>query len=188
MLSLDDPRWHELWTGYSVASRFLPALRRLWEDPTTAKQVVSEFDSENYVCHQCSVYHTTLAVIPHFIYAAGRLPPGQRRELLSSAGLDALLLGVPFGAREEMPEPPEWLVADYDSAVRDAVPLTCEALVVPPSGPDAERDRLQLMAALAGFQGQHRLGCLLQRATGWFMCRWCEAEFDLLVELGQSVV
>lgn len=188
MLSLDDPRWHELWTGYSLPSKFLPALRRLHDDVATAPSVVSEFDSENYVCHQCSVYHTTLAVVPHFVHAAGRLPPSQRDRLLSSAGLYALLLGVPFGAREGMPEPPGWLVADYERAVRDAVPLTGEALVVPPTGADAECDRLRLMSALAAFHGQHRLGCLLQRATDGFMCRWCEAEFDLLAELGESVV
>jgi hypothetical protein len=95
VLSLDDPRWHDLWTGYSAARRFLPALRRLADDPAAYPGVVHEFHSENYVCHQCSVYHTTLAVVPHFVHAAGRLPPGDRGELLAAAGFYALLLNAP---------------------------------------------------------------------------------------------
>ena len=187
MLPLDDPRWHELWTGYSAAHRFLPALRRLADDPLTFPSVLSEFDSENYVCHQCSVYHTTLAVVPHFVHAAGRLPPADRGELLAAAGFYALLLAAPPPDAPRMPSPPEWLAADYDRAVRAALPLAGEALAAPPGGADPERGRLHLMAGLAGFHGQWRVGVLLTALAGYtVMCRWCEAEFDPLAEWGRG--
>ncbi len=186
MLLLNDPRWYDLWTGYSAARRFLPALGRLWDDPAAYLGVVHEFHSENYVCHQYSVYHTTLAVVPHFVHAASRLPPGDRGELLAAAGFYALLLSAPPPSAPRMPPPPEWLVADYEEAVRAALPLTGEALAAPPSGPDPERGRLRLMAGLAGFHGQWRVGVLLEEVTGSVFCRWCEAEFDALDEWGKG--
>jgi hypothetical protein len=188
MLPLDDPRWHELWTSYSRASEFLPALQRLWDNPATYHAVLHEFALENHVCHQFSVYHTTLAVVPHFVHAAGRLPPKDRGELLTTAGFYALLLGVPL--QKNTPDlpvvPPSYLEADYDRAVQAAIPLTCEALAVPPSGADPEQSRLQLMAGLAGFHGQRRVGVLLNRVVGWVECSRCEAEFEPLEEWGED--
>lgn len=185
VLSLDDPRWYELRGGYSRPDRYLPALRRLSVDPAAGPSVVGEFNRENYVCHQYSVYQATLAVVPHFVHAAGRLPPPGRSELLSAAGFYALLLGVPFASRE-VPDPPPDLVADYERAVRAALPLAGEALAAPPSGADSERDMLRLMAAVAGFRGQSRVGVLLEEVTGSVFCQWCEAEFDALAEWGKG--
>lgn len=187
MLSLDDPRWHDLWTGYSAPRKFLPALGRLLNDAASAPGVVDEFNMENYVCHQYSVYHTTLAVVPHFVQAAGRLPPADRGELLGTAGFYALLLSAPPPYAPQFRPPPNWLVADYERAVQTALPLIGEALAAPPkSGPDPERSRLLLMAGLAGFHGQWRVGVLLTNVSGWRMCRNCEAEFDALDEWGKG--
>lgn len=187
MLPLDDPRWNTLWIGYAAPNRFLPALVRLRDEPSTYPAILHEFHSENYVCHQGAVYHTTLAVVPHFVHAAGRLPPSDRGDLLAAAGFYALLLNAPPPESPRMPSPPAWLVADYDQAVRAALSLTAEALAAPPSGSDPERDRLRLMAGLAGFHGQWRVGVLLTRLTESVFCRWCEAEFaDPLAEWGQG--
>jgi len=70
MLGLDDPRWHTLRTHYSKAREFLPALRRLLADPTQGPFVANEFGVENHVCHQYTVYETTVAVVPYFIRAS----------------------------------------------------------------------------------------------------------------------
>lgn len=186
MLPLDDPRWYELQTGYAAANRFLPALRRLWADPTAAPAVVEEFNVWNYVSHQCGVYHTTLAVVPHFVHAAGRLPPGERGPLLATAGFYALLVSAPPPHATTMAPPPTWLAADYDRAVQAALPLIGEALTAPSSGTDPDRDRLRLMAGLAGFHGQWRVGVMLWQTTGSVFCKWCQAEFDALAEWGQG--
>jgi hypothetical protein len=187
VLSIDDPRWHDLWTAYSAPRRFLPALGRLWDNPAAGRAVAHEFTAENYVCHQCSVYHTTLAVVPHFVRAAARVSPGERRELLATAGFYALLLGVPLRPERDWPEPPGWLVEDYHTAVQDARSLTGEAMAAPLAGADPERDQLGLMAGLAGFHGQRRVGWLLVRASAWDChCRHCGAEFDALAEWGKE--
>src|ERR1051325_1495548 len=156
MLSPTDPRWHQLRTDYSAARKFLPALERLSSNPAEAPKIAEEFWSENYVCHQFTVYETTVAVVPHFINAAGRLPPENRRELLESAGFFALLLGVPLAASEQI-RPPADVVEAYESSVVRARLLTAETL----NGSWDEFQLARLMTAMAGFQGHQRLGILI---------------------------
>jgi hypothetical protein len=183
MLSLDDPRWYELQSDYSGPHKFLPALRRLAANPASAPGVVREFEEHDYVCHQRCPCQTALAVVPHFIHAAGRLPPPARVNLLGAAGFYALLIGVPAEAVGGMALP-GWLADDYHQAVRDALPLTGEALAAAPSGEDPEADQLRLMMALAAFHGR-RTGWVLARvALGVESCRSCGAEFNILDEWG----
>ena len=151
MLALDDARWHQLRTGYSPAYKFLPALVHLQQNPAGAPQIVQLFLDENHVCHQYTVYETTVAVVPHFIYAARRLPAANRRELLSAAGFYAMLLGVPLVADEFINVPPD-IAIGYDQAVLEGWILTGETLACPWK----EKELAGLLVAVAGFQGHQR--------------------------------
>jgi hypothetical protein len=184
VLPLDDPRWHQLKTGYSPARNFLPALARLQQNPAEAPQIVQEFVNDNHVCHQYTVYETTVAVVPHFIHAARQLPPASRRELLAAAGFYALLLGVPLVADNYINVPPD-VAAAYDQAVLGGRRLTGETLGCPWN----EKDLAGLLTAVAGFQGHRRLGTVIARVTSSFMgveCPNCHQEFEPLVEWGKG--
>jgi hypothetical protein len=184
MLSLDDPRWYEVRARpYHGPDKFLPALRQLVANPVSAPAVVREFEENDYVCHQRCVDETALAVVPHFIHAAERLPPAARADLLGAAGFYALLIGVPAGPIGRV-DPPDWLAADYHRAVWDALPLTGEALAAPPAGKDPEYEQLRLMMALAAFHGRRAAWVLARVALGWESCRACGAEFNILDEWG----
>jgi hypothetical protein len=187
ILALDDPRWHQLRTGYSPARKFLPALARLQQNPAEAPQIVGEFLDDNHVCHQYTVYETTVAVVPHFIHAARWLPAANRRELLEAAGFYALLLGVPLVADKYINVPPD-IAAAYDQAVQDGRTLTGETLACAWN----EKELSRLLTAVVGFQGHRRLGTMLYRVTGWGFTGWevecpfCHQEFEPLVEWGKG--
>jgi hypothetical protein len=146
--------------------------------------VVQEFTENDYVCHQRTVYETTLAVVPHFVHAAGRLPTTDRARLLGTAGWYALLIGVPAGDMNYLTRQPQWLLDDYHQAVRDALPLTGEALAAPPGGNDPEAEQLELMAALAAFHGRRVAWVLTRVLMGHESCRACGEEFNILDEWG----
>lgn len=188
MLPLDDPLWHELRkiSPNSRPQQYLLALRRLRANPASASEVVAEFSDQGYVCDQMAVVETTLAVVPHFIDAASKLPPIKRIGLLSLAGWYTLLLGVPAKAIGGV-DPPVWLVADYHQAVQEALPLTGESLAAPPAGNDPEGDQLKLMAALAVFHGRRVAWVLVRMVMGWGSCPACGEEFNILDDWGRDL-
>jgi hypothetical protein len=188
MLALVDPRWYELRavSPHISPDEFLPLLRELRDNPTSAPWVIAEFSDKGYVCDQMAVAETTLAVVPHFIDAASKLPPIKRTGLLSLAGWYALLLGVPARAIGGV-DPPVWLVADYHQAVQEALPLTGESLAAPPAGNDPEGDQLKLMAALAAFHGRRIAWVLVRTVMEWGSCPACGEEFNILDDWGRDL-
>lgn len=181
MLPLDDPLWNKLRTTYSKPGTFLPSLKRLADDPTSADAVCEEFASNNYVCHQGGVFETTIAVVPYFIDAAARLAPAQRLRLLQNAGLWSILIANHLGAASADFDPPTVVLEDYKKCLPLAARLTAETFLMPHD----EVDLLLLMSALAGFLGQNRVANLLNVSCGWLECRNCHAEFEPLHEWGE---
>jgi hypothetical protein len=181
MLTLDDPLWQTLRTSYSRPNKFLPVLRRLQESPELADQVASEFDSENYVCHQATVYETTVAVVPHFVRAASLLSPTQRRRILESAGTYCIFITGHRKCGIKEFDPPAVVWEYYRQSLQEGARLTAESLLIPME----DRELMLLMSALAGFLEQRHVGNTLYVASAWAFCPNCEAEFEPLVQWGE---
>jgi len=104
-----------------------------------------------------------------------------RRELLEEAGFYALLIGVPLMADTSLPSD---VVAAYDQAVLDGRRLTGETIACPWN----EKQLAGLLVAMAGFQGQQRLGTLLVLVKrGYVECPHCHWELDPLADWGTSL-
>lgn len=183
-LPLDDRRWRRLKRAYSRPDDFLPSLAELEADPQQAARIAEEFAVENHVCHQFGPSETTVAVVPHFVRAAGRVSAPHRGRILEEVGYYATLLGVPLPPDSRHLRPDAEVRAAYDKAVCVAVGLFAEVLALPCS----ELEAVVRWAAMAGLQGHTRLATVLfkQRIYGCQECPRCRAEFDLLAELGRG--
>jgi hypothetical protein len=184
VLPLDDPRWGRLKKAYSPADEFLPVLAELEADPRLAPQIAERFADRNYVCHQFCPSETTVAVIPHFVRAAGRVDAPHRARILEEVGYYATLLGVPLPPDCPHLCPDAEVRAAYDAAVRAAAGLFAGVLALPCSEPEA----VIRGAAMAGLHGHTRLATVLFK-VGIFSgqeCPSCSAEFDPLAEWGRT--
>jgi hypothetical protein len=181
MLPRDDPRWSKLSSPGGPVNELLTALKTLDTSPKKARLAIGViFD---FACHQYSVYGTTVAVVPHMIRAASRLPPKHhnRYELLATAGLFALLVGRSAG-RLCPTSMSAVLKKAFAEAIRSAAPLVAVSLLE--SWPENEYARL--LAALAAFTGHPQLSGLLSRASESIACPSCGAEFETLAEWGDT--
>lgn len=183
-LPLDDPRWRRLRKAYSPPAAFLPLLAELDADPQKASRIAELFGDENHVCHQFGTSEVTVAVVPHFVRAAGRVSTPNRARILIEVGYYATLLGVPFPTGSKHIRPDTQIRDAYDAAIRTAAALFAEVLTLPCD----ESEAVARWAAMAGLQGHTRLARVLfkQRIDGCQVCPRCECEFDPLAEWGRG--
>jgi hypothetical protein len=152
--------------------------------PEQAARIAGAFADGNLVCHQFGVAEVTVAVIPHFIRAASRVPAAGRGCILTEAGYYATLLGVPLPPDSKHFRPPADVRVGYDRAVPVACALLAEVLALPHD----EAEAVSLSAAMAGLHGHRRLATMLfkLRIYSGQDCPQCGAEFDPLTEWGQG--
>jgi hypothetical protein len=179
MLPLDDIRWKDLdhrgWTKgqrYSLdpEAPYVPEeLKKILEMPAKIELFGALWP---YLCSEGTAWAAAYAVVPYAVEIAKRLPPEQRLEHLYFIGL-VVMCSCPREAESFAIK--EYLVADYQQALIEALPLLAETLC-------CRHDQMStcyLLAATAALKGHRQLAGVLDGLDG--ACPHCGG--DLLEQV-----
>lgn len=171
MLELDSPRWSELSHAYGSASDIPALLKALPTAPVRQKYDAEPwFSLWSAICHQCDVYSASYAAMPYIVAAAQERQPEDRAEYLLMAGTIESMRH-----RAVSPSIPSDLQYAYSLAIKSAIPLVLETLVV-------EKDEgwfKAMLAALAAFRGFPQLSAAVVDLERQIACPNCDKEFTL---------
>jgi hypothetical protein len=74
LLSLDDPRWSDLWQAYGSGSEIPALLKQLAGVPSSTTQDEPWFSIWSALAHQGDVYSASFAAVPHVVEALASAP------------------------------------------------------------------------------------------------------------------
>ncbi|OFA02013.1 hypothetical protein [Duganella sp. HH101] len=158
MLSLEDAQWKEFHGGYRIPYDASVALRSMQDGMDVWDELWNELH------HQGDVDVASYAVVPQMV----RIAAGRIKRDWNFYGLVATIEVARH--RKDNPTVPEWLRADYDSALTKASGL---ALVDINSAIDSDTT-CAILSVLALAKGELKLGAMLSGLDESELDEWLE--------------
>jgi hypothetical protein len=172
LLPLDDPRWRDLchrnWSNgkpsaWAPDAPFVPdILAKLVEHPERTELFS---DLWPWLCSEGTAWAASYAAVPYAVDFARRVSPANRFEYLLFVGLVAQCSCSESGLSFEINP---YLVADYEEALKLAVPLLAETL---PLKHDQTETRY-ILSSIAALKGHSKLADVLGNIA--CICGQCE--------------